>query len=84
MTLAGIALGLATVVATRLTIRTVDRAYRNLFEGVVGRPALEVTAKGKGGFAADAAAGLGRWQRTCTTFASGIISYCNPMPIYAR
>ncbi len=58
LTLLGIALGLATVVATRLTIRTVDRAYRDLFEGVAGRPALEVTAKGQGGFAADAAAGL--------------------------
>jgi putative ABC transport system permease protein len=58
LTLLGIALGLATVVATRLTIHTVDRAYRDLFEGVAGRPALEITAKGQGGFAADAAAGL--------------------------
>jgi putative ABC transport system permease protein len=58
LTLLGIALGLATVVATRLTIRTVDRAYRDLFEGVAGRPALEVTAKGQGGFAANAAVGL--------------------------
>ncbi|MGH7174242.1 MAG: FtsX-like permease family protein, partial [Gemmataceae bacterium] len=46
----GIALGLATVVATRLTIRTIDRAYRDLFEGLVGHSALEVTAKGQGGF----------------------------------
>jgi putative ABC transport system permease protein len=58
LTLLGIALGLATVVATRMTIRTVDRAYRDLFEGVAGRPALEITAKGQGGFAANAAAGL--------------------------
>ncbi len=58
LTLLGIALGLATVVATRLTIRTVDRAYRDLFEGVAGRPALEVTANGQGSFAADAAGGL--------------------------
>jgi putative ABC transport system permease protein len=58
LTLLGIALGLATVVATRLTIRTVDRAYRDLFDGVAGRLALEVTAKGQGGFAADAAVGL--------------------------
>jgi putative ABC transport system permease protein len=57
LTLLGIALGLATVVATRLTIRTVDRAYRDLFEGVAGRPALEVTAKGQGGF--EPAPGLG-------------------------
>ncbi len=58
LTLIGIALGLATVVATRLTIRTVDRAYRDLFEGVAGRAALEVTAKGQGGFAANAVTGL--------------------------
>ncbi len=58
LTLLGIALGLATVVATRLTIRTVDRAYRDLFEGVAGRPALEVTAKGQGGFEAASASGL--------------------------
>ncbi|HZV07867.1 MAG TPA: hypothetical protein VE999_22470, partial [Gemmataceae bacterium] len=50
LTLLGIILGLATVVATRLTIHTVDRAYRELFEGVSGRPSLEVTAKGQGGF----------------------------------
>jgi putative ABC transport system permease protein len=58
LTLLGIALGLATVVATRLTIHTVDRAYRDLFEGVAGRPALEITAKGNGGFEAGAAGGL--------------------------
>jgi putative ABC transport system permease protein len=58
LTLLGIAVGLATVVATRLTIRTVDHAYRDLFEGVAGRPALEVTAKGQGGFAADSVADL--------------------------
>jgi putative ABC transport system permease protein len=50
LTLLGITLGLATVVATRLTIHTVDRAYRELFEGVSGRASLEVTAKGQGGF----------------------------------
>jgi putative ABC transport system permease protein len=50
LTLLGIILGLATVVATRLTIHTVDRAYRELFEGVSGRKSLEVTAKGHGGF----------------------------------
>lgn len=59
LTLLGIALGLATVVATRLTIRTVDRAYRDLFEGLAGRPALEVTAKGQGGFTPSVASGLG-------------------------
>jgi putative ABC transport system permease protein len=60
LTLLGIALGLATVVATRLTVRNVDRAYRDLFEGVAGRPALEITAKGQGGFAADSVKGLER------------------------
>jgi putative ABC transport system permease protein len=50
LTLLGITLGLAAVVATRLTIHTVDRAYRDLFEGVAGRPALEVIGGGQGGF----------------------------------
>jgi putative ABC transport system permease protein len=59
LTVVGIALGLATVVATRLTIDTVDRAYRDLFEGVSGRTALEVTAKGKGGFEAATVPDLG-------------------------
>lgn len=58
LTLLGITVGLATVVATRLTIHTVDRAYRDLFEGLAGQPALEITAKGQGGFTADAAVGL--------------------------
>src|SRR5215469_18791664 len=57
LTLLGIALGLATVVATRLTIRTVDRAYRDLFEGIAGRPALEITANGQGGFSENEATG---------------------------
>jgi putative ABC transport system permease protein len=60
LTLAGITLGLAAVVATRLTIHTVDRAYRQLFEGIAGRTALEITARGQGGFAADVAARLER------------------------
>jgi putative ABC transport system permease protein len=50
LTLAGISLGLATVVATQLTIPTVQRAYRELFEGLTGRAALEVTAPGLAGF----------------------------------
>jgi len=58
LTLLGITVGLATVVATRLTIRTVDRAYRDLFEGVAGRPALEVGSKGQGSFDPMAASGL--------------------------
>jgi putative ABC transport system permease protein len=57
LTLFGIVLGLAAVVATRLTVATVDRAYRDLFEGVAGRPALEITAKAQGGFEATAVPG---------------------------
>jgi putative ABC transport system permease protein len=60
LTLLGIALGLATVVATRLSVHTVDRAYRDLFEGVSGRAALEITAKGQGGFAAESVTALDR------------------------
>jgi putative ABC transport system permease protein len=55
LTLLGITLGLATVVATQLTVQTIHRAYRDLFEGVGGPPALEVTALGQDGFSADLA-----------------------------
>src|SRR5215469_4509516 len=58
LTLLGIILGLATVVATRLTIHTVDRAYHELFEGLSGRASLEVTAKAQGGFDPGAVRGL--------------------------
>src|SRR5438067_6298498 len=58
LTLLGVALALATVVATRLTVAAVRRAYRDLFEGVAGGPALEVTAAGAGGFDAGPVAGL--------------------------
>jgi putative ABC transport system permease protein len=58
LTLLGIIVGLATVVATRLTIHTVDRAYHELFEGVSGRSSLEVTAKAQGGFDPGLARGL--------------------------
>ena len=58
LTLLGISLGLATVVATRLTIQTVERGYRELFEGVSGRASLEVTAKGQGGFEPSVTRGL--------------------------
>ena len=44
LTLLGITLGLATVVATRLTIDIVSQTYRDLFDGTVGEPALEVTS----------------------------------------
>jgi putative ABC transport system permease protein len=58
LTLLGLTVGLATVVATRLTIHTVDLAYRELFEGVSGRVSLEVTAKGQGGFEPGLTAGV--------------------------
>jgi putative ABC transport system permease protein len=50
LTLLGIGLGLATVVATRLTAQTVSVAYRELFESAVGAPGLEVTAPALAGF----------------------------------
>jgi putative ABC transport system permease protein len=50
LTLLGISLGLATVVATRLTAQTVSVAYRELFESTVGAPGLEVTAPALAGF----------------------------------
>jgi putative ABC transport system permease protein len=50
LTLAGISLGLATIVAIRLTVPTAERAYRELFEGVAGRPVLEIAAPGQAGF----------------------------------
>jgi putative ABC transport system permease protein len=51
LTLLGITLGLATVVATRLTTQTVQGAYRDLFAGVTGGSALEVTAPAYAPFA---------------------------------
>ncbi len=50
LTLLGIAVGLAVVVATRLTIDSAHRAYRDLSGGVGGRAALEVTAPGLAAF----------------------------------
>ncbi len=49
LTLAGIALGIAAVVATRLTIHSVRAAYADLY-GTTGRAQLEVSALGGGGF----------------------------------
>jgi putative ABC transport system permease protein len=50
LTLIGITLGIASVVATRLTISTVHRAYQDLFEGSTGHASLEVIAPGLHGF----------------------------------
>jgi putative ABC transport system permease protein len=55
LTLLGIALGIATLVATSLTTRTVHRAYRDFFQTLTGPAALEVAAPGGAGF--DAACG---------------------------
>jgi putative ABC transport system permease protein len=46
LTLLGTALGLATVVAVGLTVPTVRRGYRELFDAATGGTALEVTAAG--------------------------------------
>jgi putative ABC transport system permease protein len=58
LTLLGITLALATVVATRLTTGAVRRAYRELFEGVTGGAALDVNAPGLAAFDPGRAAGL--------------------------
>jgi putative ABC transport system permease protein len=58
LTLLGIALGLATLVATRLTIRTVHSAYRDLFDSTGGSATLEVMASGGGSFDPEIAAPL--------------------------
>jgi putative ABC transport system permease protein len=57
LTLLGVALGLAVIVATRLTINTVRQAYRDLF-APGGGASLEVTADDLGGFDPDVAAPL--------------------------
>jgi putative ABC transport system permease protein len=50
LTLLGVTLGLAGVVATRLSIHTVRNAYRDLFSHVAGEPTLQVKAVGQAGF----------------------------------
>ncbi len=50
LTILGITLGLATVVASGLTIHAVRGAYRDLFQRVTGGLALEVTAPGLAAF----------------------------------
>jgi putative ABC transport system permease protein len=58
LTLLGISLGLATLVATRLTVHTAHLAYGELFEDAAGGTALEVTSPGQGGFDGRFAPGL--------------------------
>src|SRR5205085_12507556 len=50
LTLLGIVIGVAAVVATSWTARATHGAYRAMFESMAGRAALEVVADGAGGF----------------------------------
>ncbi|MBI1914172.1 MAG: ABC transporter permease [Planctomycetes bacterium] len=50
LTLAGIVIGVATVVAILATTRATRRSYRAMYEAVGGRASLEVVAVGQGGF----------------------------------
>jgi putative ABC transport system permease protein len=50
LTLIGITVGLAAVVATRLVVDTVHRAYGELLSHACGQRSLEVTAAGQAGF----------------------------------
>jgi putative ABC transport system permease protein len=50
LTLVGITLGIASLVAIRLTIQTVHQAYHDLFAGSDAGTSLEITAPGQGGF----------------------------------
>jgi putative ABC transport system permease protein len=52
LTLLGIAIGVASCVATSLTVEAAQRAYHDLFERVSGPAHLEIVATGQGGFAA--------------------------------
>ena len=55
LTLAGIAIGVATIVGISVSVATTGRAYQDLFETVAGKAALEVVAEGYGPFDAGAA-----------------------------
>src|SRR5262249_35718699 len=50
LTLFGIALGVATIVAVTLTTQATRSAYQEMFAAVTGRASLEVVAEGFGGF----------------------------------
>src|SRR5260221_1669500 len=50
LTLLGIIFGVAAVVAIMTTTGATHRAYRDMFESVAGRAALEVVAEGLGPF----------------------------------
>ena len=50
LTLLGIVIGVATVVAITATTRATRRSYQNMFEELGGQAALEIVAPGQGGF----------------------------------
>src|SRR5438552_7307200 len=50
LTLLGIVIGVATVVAITATTRATRRSYRAMFDEIGGKSALEVTTPGQGGF----------------------------------
>src|SRR5438067_1380819 len=50
LTLLGIVIGVAAVVAIEVTTETTRRAHGEMFEAISGRAALEVVAEGLGGF----------------------------------
>jgi putative ABC transport system permease protein len=54
LTLLGIGIGVATIVAVDLTADTTIHAYRNMFAQITDRAALEIVTPGLGGFDADA------------------------------
>lgn len=58
LTVGGIAVGVAILVANSVAIEAARRAYREMYECVAGKDCLEVVAPGQGGFAADVACGL--------------------------
>ncbi len=58
LTLAGIVIGVQSLVAIPITIQSTRRVHRELFEGLTGRAALEVVPFGQGGFSPDLGVGL--------------------------
>jgi putative ABC transport system permease protein len=56
LTLLGIVIGVAAIVAIDLTVDTTTHAYRDLFAQVTDRAALEIVAEGLGGFDEDSVA----------------------------
>lgn len=57
LTLLGISVGVASIVAIMITVRTTRRSYREMFDTLTGRARLEIVAEALGSFSeADAAA----------------------------